>query len=227
MRPAPARSVAAPARQAGRLSEWHADKGYGFVVPHDGGARVFVHIKAFQVSSRRPAQGDLISYALSADAKGRANAVDVRFAGQRIAQPAPRVRADPRPATRRAARPIPRVMLGLLALVAVVTLTALGKVPAVVTLLCLAMSVVSYLTYWYDKDVAGTRQRRVPESTLHLLDLLGGWPGALIAQRQFRHKTVKASFQTGFWMTVVLNVALMAWAVHQGAAQTITHIFLG
>ena len=119
MSPAPVRSVAALARQAGRLSEWHADKGYGFVVPHDGGVRVFVHIKAFQVSSRRPAQGDLISYALRTDAKGRANAVDVRFAGQRIAQPAPRVRAEPRPATRRAARPIPRVMLGLLAASAV------------------------------------------------------------------------------------------------------------
>ena len=67
----------------------------------------------------------------------------------------------------------------------------------------------------------------MPESTLHLFDLLGGWPGALIAQQQFRHKTVKASFQAGFWMTVVLNVALMALAVHQGAAQTITHILLG
>jgi uncharacterized membrane protein YsdA (DUF1294 family)/cold shock CspA family protein len=224
MSSAPMRPIAAPARQAGRLSEWHADKGYGFVVPHDGGARVFVHIKAFQVSSRRPAQGDLISYALSTDAKGRANAVDVRFAGQRVAQPPPRVRAEPRSKARPI--PIPRMTLGLIVLAAVVASTALGKLPAIVALLCLAMSVVSYLTYWYDKDVAGTRQRRVSESTLHLLDLLGGWPGALIAQQQFRHKTVKASFQTGFWMTVVLNTAAMAWAVHQGLAQALSHALL-
>ena len=226
MSSAPVRSVAAAGRQAGRLSEWHADKGYGFVVPHDGGARVFVRIKAFQVSSRRPAQGDLISYALGTDAKGRVNAVDVRFAGQRVAQPPPRVRAEPRSSNARP-NPVPRMTLGLIVLAAVVASAALGKLPAIVALLCLAMSVVSYFAYWYDKDMAGARQRRVPEGTLHLLDLLGGWPGGLIAQQQFRHKTVKASFQTGFWMTVVLNVAAMAWAVHQGLAQALSRALLG
>ena len=50
-------------RQAGRISDWNDDKGYGFVLPHDGGARTFVHIKAFQPGSRRPVEGDLISYA--------------------------------------------------------------------------------------------------------------------------------------------------------------------
>jgi uncharacterized membrane protein YsdA (DUF1294 family)/cold shock CspA family protein len=223
MSSAPVRSVDASARQAGRISEWHDDKGYGFVVPHDGGARAFVHIKAFQAGSRRPVHGDLISYALSTDAKGRVNAVDVRFAGQRVAQPLKRVRLEPRRVSRSVSRPVPRMALGVIALVAVVLAAALGQVPAIVALLYLAMSVVSYLTYWYDKDVAGTRQRRVPESTLHLLDLLGGWPGALIAQQQFRHKTVKASFQAGFWVTVVLNVAAVVWAVHQGWAQALTH----
>jgi uncharacterized membrane protein YsdA (DUF1294 family)/cold shock CspA family protein len=223
MSSAPVRAVGASARQAGRISEWHDDKGYGFVVPHDGGARAFVHIKAFQVSSRRPVQGDLISYELRADAKGRVNAVDVRFAGQRVAQPPKRVRLEPR----RVSRPIPRMALGVIVLVAVVAAAALGKLPAIVALLCVAMSVVSYLTYWYDKEVAGTRQRRVPEDMLHLLDLLGGWPGALIAQQQFRHKTVKTSFQGGFWMTVVISSAAIGWAVHKGWAQALTRVLVG
>ena len=227
MSSAPVRSVAASARQAGRISEWHDDKGYGFVVPHDGGARAFVHIKAFQVSSRRPVQGDLISYALRTDAKGRVNAVDVRFAGQRVAQPPKRVRLEPRRVSRPVSRPVPRMALGVIALVAVVVAAVLGQVPAIVALLYLAMSVVSYLAYWRDKDAAGAGQWRLQEDTLHGLDLLGGWPGALIAQHQFRHKTVKASFQAGFWMTVALNVAAVGWAVHQGWAQTLTHILLG
>ena len=42
---------------------------------------------------------------------------------------------------------------------------------------------------------------------MHMLDLLGGWPGALIAQQQSRHKTVKASFQAAFWFTVLANLA--------------------
>lgn len=219
----PVHPVDASVRRAGRISEWHDHKGYGFVTPHDGGARAFVHIKAFQVSSRRPAEGDLISYALSTDAKGRINAVDVRFAGQRIAQPPQRVRLEPRPVSRR----VPRMALGLIALAAVVAAAALGKVPAIVALLCLAMSVVAYLAYWYDKDVAGTGQRRVPEDTLHLWGLLGGWPGALIAQQQFRHKTVKPSFQSKFWVTVLFNVAGVAFLMYMGWAQVLSDTLFG
>ena len=74
-------------RLAGRITDWNDDKGFGFVVPHDGGNRTFVHIKSFQAGSRRPFEGDLISYEASRDAKGRSNAVNVRFAGQRIEQP--------------------------------------------------------------------------------------------------------------------------------------------
>jgi uncharacterized membrane protein YsdA (DUF1294 family) len=57
--------------------------------------------------------------------------------------------------------------------------------------------------------------------------LFGGWPGALIAQQQFRHKTVKASFQSVFWVTVFVNVAVAAWLVHAGIAQLLTSALLG
>src|SRR3546814_10828901 len=67
--------------------------------------------------------------------------------------------------------------------------------------------------YWLDKEAAQGGAQRIPESTLHLVDLLGGWPGALIAQQQFRHKTVKRSFQFAFWCSVLANVAIMAWLV--------------
>jgi uncharacterized membrane protein YsdA (DUF1294 family) len=43
----------------------------------------------------------------------------------------------------------------------------------------------------------------VPERTLHLLALLGGWPGAILGQRHFRHKTRKVSFLFAFWAVVV------------------------
>ncbi|GAA4031011.1 hypothetical protein GCM10022212_31900 [Actimicrobium antarcticum] len=41
---------------------------------------------------------------------------------------------------------------------------------------------------------------------MHLLALSGGWPGALIAQQIFRHKTVKEEFRQVFWITVAANV---------------------
>lgn len=186
-------------RLAGRITGWNDGKGFGFVTPHDGGARAFLHIKAFQSATRRPVDEDLVSYATRVDAKGRLNAIEVRFAGQRIAAPAK--------VTRRAPMRIPRVGIAVGFVLLTVVLTAMGVLPALVALVYLAMSAVSYIAYVLDKDAAGKRRRqRTAEKTLHLLDFLGGWPGGLIAQQQSRHKTVKASFQAGFWLSVVLNL---------------------
>ena len=54
------------------------------------------------------------------------------------------------------------------------------------------------------------KQWRTPESTLHLLELLGGWPGGLVAQQVFRHKTRKFSYQLTFWCIVGLHG--LVWA---------------
>ena len=289
-------------RQAGRIGQWNDDKGFGFVTPHGGDARAFVHVKAFQVSARRPVVGDLISYDTETDAKGRLTAINVRFAGQRILTPAaaprrtPKTRTPPMrvprltiaitfllvvialavlgimpaalalayllmsvasylmyafdkevagrarwqrilaPATvprrtrkpRTPARRIPRLAIALLFLLAVIALTVAGVMPAALALVYGLMSVASYLMYAFDKEVAGrARWRRTPESTLHLLDLLGGWPGGLIAQQVARHKTVKASFQRGFWITVVLNLLAYAVLWRSGIAATWTEWLLG
>lgn len=205
-------------RFAGRLQDWNDDKGYGFVVPSGGGDRAFVHVKAFQRGSRRPVEGDLVSYAVERDARGRMNAVQVRFAGQRIEQPAK---------PRRPAR-IPRRLLGAVALLGVAAAAALGLMPVLLALLYWLASGVSYLLYFSDKSAAGRRGvRRTPEDTLHLVDLLGGWPGALLAQHAYRHKTVKASFQAVFWLTVFVNVATVAWLISSGRAEALQNWLLG
>lgn len=201
-------------RQLGRITQWNDDKGYGFVTPHEGGARAFVHVKAFRTGSRRPVEGDLISFEASMDAKGRANAASARFAGQRVQVSQPRASRPSAPLRR-----IPRRLLGVLALLATLAAAVVEWAPVAVPLVYGLVSFVSYLVYWWDKDAAGAQQGRVPENTLHLLDLLGGWPGALIAQQQFRHKTVKVSFQVTFWITVLLNVLAAAWLLRAGIAQ--------
>jgi uncharacterized membrane protein YsdA (DUF1294 family) len=70
-------------------------------------------------------------------------------------------------------------------------------------------SVLAYITYVIDKKAAIHQRRRVSEKTLHLLGLLGGWPGALLAQQRLRHKTRKTAFQAVFWLTVAVNVACL------------------
>jgi uncharacterized membrane protein YsdA (DUF1294 family)/cold shock CspA family protein len=190
-------------RLAGRITNWNDDKGFGFVVPNDGGTRAFVHINQFQRGSRRPVAGDLISYLASVDARGRTNARQIRHAGQKIETP-------------RVPSRVPRAALGVCALVAGVAGVSLGLLPMLLVGPYFAMSALSYLMYRSDKVAARSDAQRTPEASLHLVDLLAGWPGALIAQQQFRHKTAKRSFQVVFWATVVVNLAAAAWLLRSG-----------
>lgn len=66
----------------------------------------------------------------------------------------------------------------------------------------LLISVFAFFAYRSDKRAAESGEWRIPESTLHLLGMLGGWPGAFLAQRRYRHKTGKVSFQVVFWLVV-------------------------
>lgn len=79
-----------------------------------------------------------------------------------------------------------------------------------VALVCALLSVVTYLFYALDKSAARRRRHRVPERALHLLSLLGGWPGALLAQHTLRHKTAKPRFLFVFWLTVLGHGAAVA-----------------
>jgi uncharacterized membrane protein YsdA (DUF1294 family) len=68
-----------------------------------------------------------------------------------------------------------------------------------------AASVVTFFAYRRDKRCAEAGEWRIPEATLHLAELLGGWPGAFLAQRIFRHKTSKVSYQVMFWVIVLVH----------------------
>ncbi|MFL6533426.1 MAG: DUF1294 domain-containing protein [Pseudomonas sp.] len=68
-----------------------------------------------------------------------------------------------------------------------------------------SVSLVAFLLYWGDKRKARMDAWRTPENVLHAVELAGGWPGALLAQQVFRHKTRKVSFQVVFWFIVLLH----------------------
>jgi uncharacterized membrane protein YsdA (DUF1294 family) len=76
------------------------------------------------------------------------------------------------------------------------------------TVLVTVASLVAYVLYWIDKRRAVASGRRIPESTLHWVSLLGGWPGAIVAQRRLRHKTQKMTFRVTFWTTVLLHLVV-------------------
>jgi uncharacterized membrane protein YsdA (DUF1294 family) len=67
------------------------------------------------------------------------------------------------------------------------------------------VSVLAFFLYWSDKRKARAVSWRTPENVLHAVELAGGWPGALLAQQVFRHKTRKVSFQLVFWLIVLMH----------------------
>lgn len=73
-------------RLKGMLVNWKDDRGFGFIEPAEGGARIFCHLKAFEVRVRRPIPGDKVTYEIGKDAQGRLTAVKVRPAGLEDAQ---------------------------------------------------------------------------------------------------------------------------------------------
>lgn len=223
--------------QLGRIEQWNDDKGYGFVRPLESQAgadapRAFVHIKAIERAGRRPAEGDLVRYEVQRDAKGRLSAVGVAFVNASLMRARAQAARDAKTAVRERRAASGRQVAGFrraLATAAAVVLlggTWPGWWPALVLGVYLVMSLVTYFVYRDDKVRAERGRRRTPEKTLHTLDLLGGWPGGLLAQQAFRHKSSKGSFQVVFWLTVLLNCAALAWLSRTGTLETLQRSLL-
>ena len=186
-------------RYQGRITNWNDDKGYGFVTPNGGGEKAFVHITAFSNSRRRPTESDLITYELATGQQHRLQAGSIRFVG------------DPNPSSAPSGKKSVGVIFATLFWCFVVAISIIGKLSFVVPFLYALTSTITFMVYAFDKAAAINDRRRTQENTLHLLGLVGGWPGALVAQRMFRHKSKKDVFQSAFWITVFLNCSVLAW----------------
>lgn len=73
----------------------------------------------------------------------------------------------------------------------------------------ISASIATIMVYALDKRAAGVGRRRTPERRLHQLELIGGWPGALVAQQVLRHKTQDRRFRKIFWLCTIANVAAL------------------
>ncbi len=73
------------------------------------------------------------------------------------------------------------------------------------------MSLLTVVAYARDKLAAVGGKPRISERTLHLMALLFGWPGALIAQQSLHHKTRKTAFMLTTLLIVLIHVAAWVW----------------
>ena len=86
-----------------------------------------------------------------------------------------------------------------------------GKLPIIFAALYVSISLVTFIVYAIDKSAAKNGRWRTQENTLHILSLIGGWPGAFFAQNKLRHKSSKKEFKSIYNATVLLNLGVLIW----------------
>lgn len=190
-------------RQQGKLIDWYDDRGYGWVIRHGETKKVFVHISEFAGGQRRPEAGDALIYDVIPGKGGSLAAINIvlpeTVRRQALAE------RDGRGHDKQA------YLVAGVAGAMLVLLTMMGKLSPGVLVWYALTSVIAFFTYAADKRAAIDRRQRIPEDQLHAIALLGGWPGALAAQRRFRHKSSKRAFRSVFWMTAVGNVGVLVF----------------
>lgn len=188
-------------RFQGTLAKWNDERGFGFIKPDGGGKDVFVNIKSFQRASPRPSEGLRLEYLVEQAQDGRLRAAAVTSALSNSAKSGKE--------SNNQGQPWPKLAVVTLAGFPVVLFAAWvvwGLSPLVLLWYCV-LSAVAYLTYMFDKSAAQRDEWRVPEANLHLLSLLGGWPGANVAQHFLRHKSKKVEFRVAHWVVTFFNIA--------------------
>lgn len=201
-------------RRKGKIRSWNDERGFGFIEADGGSKDVFLHISALKNRSQRPVVGQLVSYTVTVDAQGRPRSSKVAIQGGVTGSI---IKTDPK---------FVSLLVACIFLCAVATLTFTHVIQGLLLWAYLGISVITFVVYAYDKSAAKGGNWRTKEATLHWLSLLGGWPGALVAQQTLRHKSKKQSFRVVFWVTVVLNCAALIWlCTPDGAAALNTWLY--
>lgn len=197
-------------RLQGRIVEWNDGRGFGFVVADGGTERHFFHISELGRGAERPATGRPVSFTSSRQADGKLRAVAVRYGDA----PQSRRQMPPHGGSGRPLGWLPDALLAAGHLTLPAWVVAHGRLPAALLALIAVMSCVAFVMYNADKCRAERGDWRVPEAKLQLAGLLGGWLGALGAQRLFRHKSSKAAFVHLFRLNGILALAVVGAAAY-------------
>lgn len=177
--------------QDGFVLKWNDERGFGFLQPDDAGPTVFVHISGFANPGRRPSEGDRIRFRIDRSDR-RPKAVDVSVKGLRM------------PDTVTVAYCVGVLWLTLY------FLHVFQLLPLPLPLVDYAvMSILTFGFYYADKKRAEARRWRVTGTTLHVLEALGGWPGALLAMAMLRHLTRKPGHIR--MVAAIATIHLVAW----------------
>lgn len=186
------------ARSRGRLISWSDERGFGFIAPDGGGQDVFVHASAFAKEGRHIEVGGAYEFDLDLGKDGRPKAKRVAFV--------PVVKAGPSLFSQFLQRG-PRLLVIPAFVFIVVAISTVQPLSPNWLIIYGVASIACFAGYGLDKAAASQKQWRVSETILLLIGVVGGWPGGIVGQEVFRHKTQKKAFRTLFWMSVAINMA--------------------
>ncbi len=217
-------------RKKGTIIRWDNERAFGFIRSPDTAADIFFHVRDYG-ENRHPIEGMAVTFdeihvggkgprALKVEPERNSIKKSKSLAEDPNAVILPRsasaARSAPPHHTERERRLVWATM-GLMGFWLLLWLTGmvLGRFPAIPVITSLViLNLVTFYLYMRDKNAAENGDWRISEKQLHILALLGGWPGAWFAQKTFRHKTSKPSFQWAYWATVALHLlGLMAWLI--------------
>uniref|UniRef100_A0A486XNM4 Membrane protein n=1 Tax=Rheinheimera sp. BAL341 TaxID=1708203 RepID=A0A486XNM4_9GAMM len=194
---------------SGKVVFWRDDKGFGFVLCQQNQQKIFFHIRDFAGTTGRPEQGDELHFAIKQDKQGRDIAAPWCFSSAKTNNSKPL--AAQGSIDIHYAQQI-SLFFRVAFLITVLAALLFGRLPFVLPLLYLEASIFTYWLYKADKDAAiAGHGNRLAEQSLHLFALIGGWPGAYLAQRQLAHKRSKLSFRREFGFVIIGNALLVSW----------------
>lgn len=202
-------------RIKGKITSWNYGKGYGFITLVSGGNQIFIHISAFINRNRRPEVGQIVTYDISSDKRGRPCAAKATLTGDKLQN------------NKRKSTGLISIIVAVIFLIIVALSVLEDKLPSVILAVYVGLSILSYFLYAVDKSTAKKRAWRTQENTLHLFALAGGWPGALIAQQKLRHKSKKEEFRFVFWITVILNCGMFSWLFSETGSSLLNTVLRG
>jgi len=171
----------------GYIIHFNNEKGYGFIRMDEHEENIFVHISEVS-NANELEQGQEVEFKIKKTKKGL-SAIQV-VAGSK--------------------QPSPYLIFGVISfLLILIVFTLLAQKMHIFLAYLLSINFSTFILYGYDKFISSGEKLRVPELNLQILALLGGSPFALVAQKFFRHKTIKGSFQLLYWFIILLQIGLI------------------
>ena len=117
-----------------------------------------------------------------------------------------------------------RLLMGVGFYAVLILLAVTDKLSWLMIAWYIALGIITYAMYAKDKAAAQSNGWRTPESTLHLLSALGGWVGAMLAQTYLRHKSQKPEFRMTYYLTVIINLALLLFIISGKGSEFINEL---